>query len=98
MAIDNDGWPIGYSESSPGGRGKTILDIVKTDEMKRAIRLALYTPEELENIETEEDAKKQISEQIYTNSIIADQKMNNVKNSTKCLFVLVVLLFVLLIV
>ncbi len=47
---------------------------------------------------TEEDAKKQISEQIYTNSIIADQKMNNVKNSTKCLFVLVVLLFVLLIV
>lgn len=42
---------------------------------------------------TEAEVKKQISEQIYTNSIIADQKMNNVKNSTKCLFVLVIFVF-----
>jgi len=47
---------------------------------------------------TEEEAKKQISEQIYTNSIIADQKMNNVKNSTKCLFILLIIVFVLIII
>ena len=44
---------------------------------------------------TEETTKKQISEQIYTNSIIADQKMRNVKNSTKCLFILVILILIL---
>ena len=44
---------------------------------------------------TEDKAKKQISEQIYANSIIAAQKMNNVKNSTKCLFVLVIFVFIL---
>jgi len=37
---------------------------------------------------TEEESKKQIIEQIYTNSIIADQKMKNVQNSVKCLFIL----------
>jgi len=43
-----------------------------------------------------EDAKKQITEQIYTNSVIADQKMKNVQNSTKCLFVLTILMAVLI--
>jgi len=43
-----------------------------------------------------EDAKKQITEQIYTNSVIADQKMKNVQNSTKCLFVLTVLMAILI--
>lgn len=51
---------------------------------------------EMKNL-TEEEVKKQISEQIYTNSIIADQKMNNVKNSTKCLVALVIFMFVLMI-
>ncbi|PIZ93572.1 MAG: hypothetical protein COX82_02420 [Candidatus Magasanikbacteria bacterium CG_4_10_14_0_2_um_filter_41_10] len=44
---------------------------------------------------TEDETKKQISEQIYTNSIIATQKMNYVKNSTKALFVLVIFVFIL---
>jgi len=47
---------------------------------------------------TEEEAKKQLLEQIHTNSIIAEQKMNNVKNSTKCLFILVILVFILIII
>lgn len=38
---------------------------------------------------TEDEAKKQIIEQIYTNSIIADQKMKNVQNSIKSIVVLV---------
>ncbi len=45
---------------------------------------------------TEDEAKKQIIEQIYTNSVIADQKMKNVQKSTKSFVVLaffVVLLF-----
>ncbi len=46
---------------------------------------------------TEEEAKKQIVEQIHTNSIIAKQKMNNVKKSTKCLFGLMISVFILLI-
>ena len=43
---------------------------------------------------TEEESKKQITEQIYTNSIIADQKMKNVQNSIKSLFVLAILILV----
>lgn len=39
---------------------------------------------------TEEESKKQIVEQIYTNSIIADQKIKNVQNSIKCLFILAI--------
>lgn len=38
---------------------------------------------------TEDEAKKQIIEQIYTNSIIADQKMKNVQKSIKSFIVLV---------
>jgi len=53
--------------------------------------------DEMEEL-TEEGVKKQISEQIHTNSIIAAQKMSNVKNSTKCLFVLVILISVLIII
>lgn len=37
---------------------------------------------------TEDEAKKQIVEQIYTNSIIADQKMKNVQKSIKSFIVL----------
>lgn len=51
MKIDNEGWQTKYG-------GKTLLDIVKTDEMKRAIRSVIYSPEELEQLETEEAAKK----------------------------------------
>jgi len=35
------------------------------------------------------EAKKQLAEQIYTNSLIADQKMKSVKSCIKCLFILV---------
>lgn len=35
---------------------------------------------------TEDEAKIQITEQIYTTSVIADQKMNNIQNSIRCLF------------
>lgn len=45
---------------------------------------------------TEDEAKKQIIEQIYTNSFIADQKMKNVEKSTISLFVLIGLVLVLL--
>lgn len=45
---------------------------------------------------SDDDAKKQITEQIYTNSVIADQKMKNVQNSTKSLFVLIVLMALLI--
>lgn len=47
---------------------------------------------------TEDEAKKQITEQIYTNSIIADQKMKNVQNSIKSfiVFSFFVLLLILL--
>ncbi|MFC1615411.1 Pycsar system effector family protein [Patescibacteria group bacterium] len=45
---------------------------------------------------TEEDAKRQIIEQIYTNSIIANQKMENVQNSIKS-FVVLILFTILLI-
>jgi len=38
---------------------------------------------------TEDEAKKQIIEQIYTNSIIADQKMKNVQKSIKSFIVAV---------
>jgi len=38
---------------------------------------------------TEDEAKKQIVEQIYTNSIIADQKMKNVQKSIKSFIALV---------
>ena len=44
---------------------------------------------------TEEESKKQIIEQIYTNSVIADQKMNNIKSATKALFILIILVVVL---
>lgn len=47
---------------------------------------------------TKKESKKQISEQIYTNSIIIDQKMRNVKHASKCLFVLVIFLFLLIII
>jgi len=45
---------------------------------------------------TEDEAKKQIIEQIYTNSIIADQKMKNVQKSIKS-FIPVVFFAILLI-
>jgi len=47
---------------------------------------------------TEDEAKKQVIEQIYTNSIIADQKMKNVQNSIKSFiaFSFFVLLLILL--
>ncbi len=44
---------------------------------------------------TEEESKKQIAEQIYTNSIIADQKMKNVQNSIKALFILTIFVAIL---
>lgn len=44
---------------------------------------------------TEEESKRQIEEQIYTNSVIADQKMKNVKSATKFLFLLFVLVVIL---
>ncbi|KKQ46180.1 MAG: hypothetical protein US63_C0005G0022 [Candidatus Moranbacteria bacterium GW2011_GWC2_37_8] len=39
----------------------------------------------IENL-SEDETKEQIAEQIYTTSIIADQKMNNIQNSVRCLF------------
>jgi len=45
---------------------------------------------------TEDEAKKQIIEQIYINSIIADQKMENVQKSIKSLIVLIAFVFVLI--
>jgi len=39
---------------------------------------------------TEDEAKKQIIEQIYTNSIIADQKMKNVQKSIKSFVALII--------
>ena len=52
----------------------------------------------LENMEnlTEQKAKKQIIEQIYTNSEIANQKMNNIKKSIKALIVSIVSLMILI--
>lgn len=47
---------------------------------------------------TEDEAKKQIIEQIYTNSIIADQKMKNVQKSIKSIIVLAVFAILLIIV
>jgi len=46
---------------------------------------------------TEDEAKKQIIEQIYTNSVIADQKMKNIQKSIKSFIVLVFFAIVLLI-
>ncbi len=40
---------------------------------------------------SDNELKGQILEQLYTNSLIAAQKMKNVQNSTKCLFVLIFL-------
>ena len=51
MKIDTEGWKNKYG-------GKSILDIVKSDKMKKAIRSVLYTPEELEQMEMEESAEK----------------------------------------
>ncbi len=45
---------------------------------------------------SDEELKKQLTEQIYTNSIIAEQKMKNVQNSTKSLFVLIILMAILI--
>ena len=45
---------------------------------------------------TDEEAKKQIIEQIYTNSMIADQKMKNIQKSTK-IFIILAIFVVLLI-
>ncbi|MCK5460070.1 hypothetical protein KAI52_03070 [Candidatus Parcubacteria bacterium] len=45
---------------------------------------------------TEDGAKKQIIEQIYTNSIIADQKMKNVQKSIKNLIISVCFVILLL--
>lgn len=42
--------------------------------------------QEIENL-TEEQARKEVSEQIHTNSFIADRKMKAVKISTRALFV-----------
>lgn len=47
---------------------------------------------------TEDEAKKQIIEQIYTNSIIADQKMKNVQKSIKSIIALAVFAILLIIV
>lgn len=46
---------------------------------------------------TEDEAKKQIIEQIYTNSIIADQKMKNVQKSIKSFIALILFVVSLLI-
>ena len=45
---------------------------------------------------SEKDARKQIIEQIYTNSNIANSKMENVQRSTKVLFILIILISILL--
>ena len=47
---------------------------------------------------TEDEAKKQIIEQIYTNSIIADRKMKNVQKSIKSIIALAVFAILLIIV
>jgi hypothetical protein len=39
---------------------------------------------------TEDEAKKQIIEQIYTNSIIANQKMKNVQKSIESFVALII--------
>ena len=51
----------------------------------------------LQDIEklTEEEARRQIAEQIHTNSAIADAKMANIKKSTQALLGVGVLLFLL---
>jgi hypothetical protein len=49
---------------------------------------------EIENL-TEDEMKKQIVEQIYTNSKIADQKMKNVKKSTIWLVVAIIFVTIL---
>jgi len=48
----------------------------------------------LENMKelTEDEAKRQMAEQIYTNSFIADIKMKNVQNSIRFLGILILLL------
>lgn len=42
------------------------------------------------------DKKDQLLEQIYTNSLIAEKKMENIKNGIKCLFLTLILLSVFL--
>ena len=44
------------------------------------------------NFISEEKAKNQILEQIYSNSVIADKKMRNIKNSIKSLILVIVFL------
>ena len=51
IKIDSEGRQTKYT-------GHTLLNIVKSDKMKKAIRSVIYTPEELEQIETEESAEK----------------------------------------
>lgn len=50
---------------------------------------------QMENL-SEVESKKQIMEQIYTNSVIANQKMKNVQNSTKSLLILLLGVFILI--
>ncbi len=45
---------------------------------------------------TEDEARRQIAEQIHTNSVIADVKMTNAKKSTQVLVVIGILLLILL--
>jgi len=45
---------------------------------------------------TDDEIKKQIIEQIYTNSVIADQKMKNVQKSIKSLIVLITFILILI--
>lgn len=44
---------------------------------------------------TKKESKELILEQIYTNSVIADQKMKDVRNSTACLFIIAVSILIL---
>lgn len=44
---------------------------------------------------TEDDARRQLLEQIHTNSVIANAKMDNIKKSTRVLLVVGALLFIL---
>jgi len=51
MKIDDEGYATNWG-------GKSLLNVVKSEEMKKLIRSIIYTPEELEKIELEEDSKK----------------------------------------
>lgn len=51
--------------------------------------------EKFENM-SEQDFKKDLTEQIYSNSIIADYKMKRVQDSTRCLILLIVSVAILL--